>query len=89
MVIHTLCKGETFGWAALASRHIKTATARCIEPTTVIAIYGKNLTDLLEKNNHVGYVVMRNLADIINTRLAYTSVVFRHEILRLKKTIKV
>ena len=89
IIVHTLSKGEAFGWAALGSQHIRTATARCVEEATVIAINGKSLMDLLEQNNHIGYAVMKNLADTINTRLAYTSVVLRHEILKCRKTVKV
>jgi len=85
IVIHTLSKGEAFGWAALGSQHARTAVARCIEPVSVIAINGKSLLQLFEKNNHTGYVVMKNLADVINTRLSYTTVAFRHELRRLKK----
>jgi CRP/FNR family transcriptional regulator, cyclic AMP receptor protein len=86
IVIHTLNKGEAFGWAALGSQHARTAVARCLGPVSVLAINGKNLTQLLEKNNHAGYVVMKNLADAINTRLSYTTIAFRHEMRRLKKT---
>jgi CRP-like cAMP-binding protein len=85
IVIHTLSKGETFGWAALGSQHAKTATARCLDQASVIAINGKALMQLLEKNNQMGYIVMKNLADIINTRLSYTTVAFRREVRRLRK----
>jgi CRP/FNR family transcriptional regulator, cyclic AMP receptor protein len=87
IVIHTLSKGETFGWAALGSHHAKTATARCLDQASVIAINGKLLMQLLEKNNHLGYIVMKNLADIINTRLSYTTVAFRREVRRLRKVV--
>ena len=86
IVIHTLSKGETFGWAALGSQHVKTATARCLESVRVISINGKSLMQLLETNNHIGYQVMKNLSDIISARLSYTTVAFRHEIRRLRKT---
>jgi CRP/FNR family cyclic AMP-dependent transcriptional regulator len=89
IVIHTLSKGETFGWAALGSQHVKTATARCLVPVTVIAINGKRLMEFLARDNHAGYIVMKNLADIISTRLSYTTVAFRHEIRRLRKTVLV
>jgi len=89
IVIHTLSKGETFGWASLGSQHVKTATARCLEQTSIIAINGKKLMQLLEMNNHMGYLVMKNLNDVINTRLAYTTVAFRHEIRKLKKIVAV
>jgi len=39
---------------------------------------------MLEKNNHAGYIVMKNLSEIIALRLAYTTVAFRHEIRKNK-----
>lgn len=89
IVIHTLSKGETFGWAALGPERIKTGTARCLERVSVIAIRGKSLIELMDKENHTGYVVMRNLASIIAERLSYTTVAFRHEIRKAKKLAKV
>ena len=88
IIIHTLSKGETFGWAALSSNHVRTAIARCLEEVRVIAINGKSLVHLLENNHHIGYLVMRNLADTISTRLVYTTVAFRHEIRKARKKSK-
>jgi CRP/FNR family transcriptional regulator, cyclic AMP receptor protein len=84
IVIHTLSKGETFGWAAIESQHVKTATARCLESVSLIAIDGKALLQLFEKNTHMGYIVMKNLCDTISMRLAYTTVAFRHELRKVK-----
>ena len=85
IVIHILSKGETFGWASLSPVHIRTAQARTIEKATVIRIDSKQLTQLLEENNHMGYLVMRNLSGIISSRLSYTTVAFRHEIQKMRK----
>jgi len=79
-VVHTLQKGEVFGWAALVPPHQRTATARCVEKASVICLDGKALMDLLESNEHMGYVVMRNLSGILSTRLTYTTLVLRREI---------
>jgi CRP/FNR family transcriptional regulator, cyclic AMP receptor protein len=84
IIIHTLSKGEAFGWAPLVSKHVKTATARCLEEVRVIAINGQALLNLLEEDNHIGFVVMKNMTDIVGTRLAYTTIAFRHEIRKLK-----
>ena len=89
IVIHTLSKGEAFGWASLGTQHVKTAIAKCVEQVNVIAINGKSLGKWLEDNPQAGYRVMKNLADIINTRLSYTTVAFRHELRRLKKAVLV
>jgi CRP/FNR family transcriptional regulator, cyclic AMP receptor protein len=89
VVIHTLSKGETFGWAALGPQHIRTATARCLEDVHVICLNGQNLMRLCEDDNHIGYIIMKNLIDIINTRLSYTTIVFRQEIRKLRRTVAV
>ncbi|MBN2098608.1 MAG: cyclic nucleotide-binding domain-containing protein [Dehalococcoidia bacterium] len=79
-VLHTLQKGEFFGWAALVPPHQRTATARCVGRASVICVDGKALMELLEKNKHMGYVVMKNLSGILSTRLTYTTLVLRREI---------
>jgi CRP/FNR family transcriptional regulator len=84
-VIHTLQKGEVFGWAALVPPHQRTGSARCVEKASVICLDGKALMELLDKNDHMGYVVMKNLSGILSTRLTYTTLVLRREIRKLAK----
>ncbi len=84
-VIHTLQKGEVFGWAALVPPHIRTASARCVERASIICLDGKALMVLLEKNDHMGHVVMKNLSGILSSRLANTTVVLRREIRKLAR----
>jgi CRP-like cAMP-binding protein len=85
LVIHTISKGETFGWASLGPPRLKTATARCLASVSVISINARRLMEVLDKNRNMGYLVMKNLSGIISTRLAYTTVTFRHEIQKLLK----
>jgi CRP/FNR family cyclic AMP-dependent transcriptional regulator len=85
VTIHTLHKGEVFGFAALGPPHSKTAVARTLDQADVITLKGKDLVALLEEDNRIGYQVMKNLSGIISSRLAYTTVVFRREIQRLTK----
>ena len=68
-VIHTLQKGEVFGWAALVPPHQRTGTARCVEKASVICLNGKDLIELLDKNDHMGYVVMKNLSGILSNAI--------------------
>ncbi len=84
-VIHTLQKGEVFGWAALVPPHMRTGSARCTERASVICVDGKALMALIERNEHMGYMVMRNLSGILSTRLVSTTVVLRREIRKLVK----
>ena len=84
-VIHTLQKGEVFGWAALVPPHQRTATARSVDKVTLICLNGKDLIELMDKNDHLGYMVMKNLSGILSNRLSYTTLVLRREIRKLTK----
>jgi len=86
ILIHTLSKGEAFGWLSLGKPYIKTAIARCIDQVTVICIDVSRFSQLLEDDKSIGYQVMKNLVEIISSRLSYTTVVFRNELRKLKKT---
>lgn len=62
-------KGQLFGWSALVKPRRLTATARCVGGVTLIAIEGSDLNDIMEKNSHIGFVVMKELAEVIASRL--------------------
>lgn len=83
IVIHSLNKGETFGWAAIVPPHMRTAAATCTAATELICIDGRGLLDLLDKNEHMGYIFMKNLSGVISSRLAYTTVVLRLQVEKL------
>ncbi len=85
LIIHTLSKGEAFGWLSMGKPYIKTAVARCIDRITVICVEVEPLKQLLEADKKTGYQVMKNLVEIISSRLSFTTVVFRNEIRKLKK----
>jgi CRP-like cAMP-binding protein len=69
IVVHTLAKGEVFGWVALGPAHSRTALARCLDNCTLISLEGEDLLRLLDA--------------IISSRLSYTTIIFRREISRL------
>ena len=83
--VYTVGKGEIFGWSALVPPHRLTASARCEGKADVIMINGKELMEFLEKDRHIGYVVMKNLSALISSRLASTTIALRHEIQKLIK----
>lgn len=63
--------GEVFGWAALienAQRRI--AGAACITPCVLVAIDGKELLELMEKNNTIGYQIMKQLSMLITGNMS-------------------
>lgn len=61
-----LNRGEIFGWAALLENHPqRIASARALEPSTVLRINGRQALKLLEADTASGYAVMRRLAGLI------------------------
>lgn len=58
--------GTIFGWAALLeAQPRRLATAICLEPSTVLAINGRALLQIFDRDTAAGYTVMRRLAAMI------------------------
>jgi CRP/FNR family transcriptional regulator, cyclic AMP receptor protein len=68
IILDTLGPGEVFGWSALI-RGTPWSTLRVLESTDIFFFSGEDLMDLCENNNHIGYVMMKNLAMLIAVRL--------------------
>ena len=60
--------GEMAGISTLASPHIYTTSAVCIEPTRIIMVDGEILRDYLETHPAAGLKVMNTLAVLVSSR---------------------
>ena len=72
VTIQEVTPGRIFGWSALVKQRRFTASVLALEKVKVIAIESAELNTLLEENSHIGFVVMRRLADVISSRLRRT-----------------
>lgn len=70
--ILTLGAGDLVGWSALLGRGTMTTSAVAVEATTVVCIPAANLLRMCEANHHLGYVVMKYLAQSLGNRLVAT-----------------
>jgi CRP/FNR family cyclic AMP-dependent transcriptional regulator len=62
--------GQVFGEMTLVDRGARSATARALEdPTVLHVIPHKDFLRLCEEDNHIGFIVMRNLAAEMSLRL--------------------
>ncbi|MBA7710592.1 hypothetical protein ES703_119537 [subsurface metagenome] len=61
--------GEIFGWSAVTEPYTFTAAAWTLEKTKFITFSGERLKDLFDKNNHIGYRVVKEIAVVISRRL--------------------
>jgi CRP-like cAMP-binding protein len=67
--IINLGPGELLGWSSLFPPERKTAGAKTIAPTTVIAINATQLRELCQEDRDLGYLIMQRVAEIISNRL--------------------
>lgn len=71
-VIEEVEPGRIFGWSSLVKQRRFTASARALEPVSTIVIRAQDLEDLFEQDAHLGFVVMKQLAEVIASRLRHT-----------------
>jgi CRP/FNR family cyclic AMP-dependent transcriptional regulator len=64
--------GRIFGWSSLVKQRRFTASARAPESVTVVVIEGDELDALFDRDAHIGFVVMKQLAEVIASRLHHT-----------------
>jgi CRP/FNR family cyclic AMP-dependent transcriptional regulator len=72
LTIEEVEPGCVFGWSSLVRQRRFTASARALEPATVLAIKADELNALFDRNAHAGFVIMKQLAEVIASRLRRT-----------------
>lgn len=70
--LQTVGAGELLGWSPILGIEEMTATARILEPTTIVAIDAKQLVALCEHDTRFGYEFMRKTALALSQRLSAT-----------------
>ena len=71
--VHRVGEGQVFGELALVDKRSRSATAVCENECDLIAIDREKLNDLFEHDPHLGYTVMKNLAELLAGRLRRTN----------------
>jgi CRP/FNR family cyclic AMP-dependent transcriptional regulator len=64
--------GRVFGWSSLVKQRRFTASARALEPVKLLIIQAEDLNALFDRDKHIGFVVMKQLAEVIASRLRHT-----------------
>jgi CRP-like cAMP-binding protein len=68
--------GRIFGWSSLVKQRRLTASVRALDQVTVLYIKADDLVALFDDNAHIGFVVMKQLAEVIASRLRRTREIF-------------
>jgi CRP/FNR family transcriptional regulator len=72
LTIEEVEPGRVFGWSSLVKQRRFTASARALEPVELFAIEAQRLNALFDQNPHLGFVVAKQLAEVIASRLRHT-----------------
>jgi CRP/FNR family transcriptional regulator len=72
LTIEEVEPGSIFGWSSLVKQRQFTASARALERVRLMAIGSEDLNQLFDRNAHIGFVVMKQLAEVIASRLRHT-----------------
>jgi len=87
IIVEHQFKGNVFGWSAVTEPHIYTLSAIAMQDSELLMLNFKEINSLCEKSNHLGYVLMRNITEIISERFKAMQWVFiemMHEKANLK-----
>ncbi|MBU4186331.1 MAG: cyclic nucleotide-binding domain-containing protein [Proteobacteria bacterium] len=69
MELVLLRRGDIFGEIAFLKYTRSSAYVTAIDEIRIMRIDGEKLYELFDRNNHAGYVLMRNLAIVLSKRL--------------------
>ncbi|UCH50522.1 MAG: cyclic nucleotide-binding domain-containing protein [Chloroflexota bacterium] len=69
VAVDTVTRGDVFGWSSLVAPHSRNMSAVCVKRSTVVAVSGAELNELMDSNHSLGYEVMKSLVRVIARRL--------------------
>jgi CRP-like cAMP-binding protein len=72
LIISTLEADDILGWSWLSAPYRWKFTARALEGTRAISLDGKCLREKSERDNHLGYELLKRFVHIIEDRLQAT-----------------
>jgi CRP/FNR family cyclic AMP-dependent transcriptional regulator len=72
MTIEEVEPGRIFGWSSMVKQRRFTASVKALEPVKVLVIDADELNALFDRNAHIGFVLMKQLAEVIASRLRHT-----------------
>lgn len=73
-------KGDVFGWSALTKPNIYTLSARAAQNSDLLRINEKDINELCAKNDHLGYILMKNISEIIGERFELIQKILIYEV---------
>ena len=64
--------GEVFGWSSIVDRDVYTASAECVEPTSLQKFNRDELLELMERDPVNGLAFFRKISEMLGNRLLHS-----------------
>jgi CRP/FNR family transcriptional regulator len=71
-IIEEVEPGRIFGWSSMVKQRRFTASVKALEPVKALVMDADKMNALFDRNAHIGFVVMKQLAEVIASRLRHT-----------------
>lgn len=68
ITIDRILETELFGWSALGESRVYTLSAVAVRDSDLLRMDAKDLQTLCAENHHLGYILMKNIAEITAER---------------------
>ena len=68
--VETLRVGDALGWSWFVAPHVWHFDARAVEPTETLWFDAVCLRELMDREPHIGYAVLRRLVDVMAQRIS-------------------
>lgn len=82
VTIDTKQKGDSLGWSSIIPPHIYTLSGNCRTEVSALVVEGRSLLSACEEDPDFGFVFMKNISEVIGTRLRKIQAMFIHEVQR-------
>jgi len=80
--VESKAPGSALGWSALVKPHRFTLSARAAETSELAAFLRQDLLRAFEAEPHIGYAVMRHIAEVVGRRLLQVQALWARELQR-------
>jgi CRP-like cAMP-binding protein len=81
--IEPIGAGKVLGWSALVKPYRFTLSARATEPSEVVSLPRRYLTELFDREPHIAHVFFMKIAELVGIRLATFQALWVRELRRM------
>ncbi|MBN1798091.1 MAG: cyclic nucleotide-binding domain-containing protein [Spirochaetales bacterium] len=79
--VHVIKEGEVFGELSLVDKAPRSATTKAAGDSIAFILESEKFENLCRTNAHIGFVVMKNIAEIVSARLRETNIKYTESLI--------